>query len=76
MPKFYLYGAANRSAREERAKQIAKMPKMSAFLKPAPPPMKLLKKLSPEYHEKSNIPESLTFQIWRIFSLKKRHASE
>ena len=35
MPKSYLNGAANRSAREERAKQIAKMPKMSAFLKPA-----------------------------------------
>ena len=53
MPKSYLSGAAKRSAREERAKQIAKMPKMSAFLKPAgsaPPPMKFIKKLSPKCH--------------------------
>ena len=35
MPKSYSNGAVKRSAREERAKQIAKMSKMSAFLKPA-----------------------------------------
>jgi len=34
MPKSSLIGAAKLSAREERAKQIAKMPKTSAFLKP------------------------------------------
>ena len=42
MPKSYLSGASKRTAREERAKQIAKIPNMSAFLKPAdsvPPPM-------------------------------------
>jgi len=46
MPKSYSNGAVKRSAREERAKQIAKMSKMSAFLKPAdsaPPPMKFIK---------------------------------
>jgi len=31
----YLSGASTRSAREERPKQIAQIPKMSAFLKPA-----------------------------------------
>ena len=36
IPKSYFSGAAKRSARQERAKQIAKlMSKMSAFLKPA-----------------------------------------
>ena len=35
MPKSYLSGAAKRNAREERAKQMAKMMKMSAFLKRA-----------------------------------------
>ena len=53
MPKSYLSGAAKRSAPEERAKQIAEIPKMSAFLKPAdsaPPPMKLIKILSPKYY--------------------------
>lgn len=42
MSKSYLSGAAKRQAREERAKKAAKMPKISAFLKPAesaPAPM-------------------------------------
>jgi|SRR6218665_2224435 len=40
-----LSGIAKRSAREEHARHIAKMPKMSAFLKPAdsaPPSMKFI----------------------------------
>ena len=42
MSKSYLSGAAMRSAREERGKKVAKLPRMSAFLKPAdsaPSPM-------------------------------------
>ena len=53
MPKSYVSGAAKRSTREEHAEQIAKMPEMSAFLKPADSalsPMILIKKLSLEYH--------------------------
>lgn len=45
MSKSYLSGAAKRQAREERAKKAAKMPKISAFLKPAdtsPAPMTTL----------------------------------
>jgi len=88
----YVSDAGKRSAREERAEQIAKMSKMSAFLRPAdsaPPPMKLIKKTISGVpcqrscwatwqccQQKTNIPESLTFQIWWIFLRKKRHASE
>jgi len=71
MPKSYLSGAI----REERAKQITKMPKMSAFLKPAnSAPLPRTTELESNMAFISK--ESLVFQILRIFSSKKRHASK
>ena len=53
---YILNGAAKRSARVGRAKQIAKLPKMSAFLKPAdsapPPPMTSELESNPVFHQR------------------------
>jgi len=69
MPKCYLSDAAKQSAREELAKQIAKMPKMSAFLK-------LPDSENYRVRVESISAESLTFQMRWIFLRKKRQASE